>query len=195
MKREEICRMFSAMPTLRTGRLTLRPMQVSDARDMYAYARREDVTAYLLWSPHPSEAYTAEYLRYIRGRYALGEFYDWAVVENAAGRMIGTCGFTRFDLPHNVGEIGYVLNPDYHGKGYGTEAAERVIRFGFEVLGLHRIEAKFIQGNEASRHVMEKLGMTFEGYRRDGMLIKNVYRTIGTCAMLEQEYARGKRAE
>ena len=189
MKRETVCRIFSDMPTLRTDRLTLRPMQVSDARDMYAYARREDVTAYLLWSPHPSESYTAEYLRYIRGRYALGEFYDWAVVENDGGRMIGTCGFTRFDFPHNAGELGYVLNPAYHGKGYGTEAAERVLRFGFETLRLHRIEAKFMQGNEASRHVMEKLGMRFEGYRRDGMLVKGSYRTIGICAMLEQEYA------
>ena len=189
MKRETVCRIFSDMPTLRTDRLTLRPMQVSDARDMYAYARREDVTAYLLWSPHPSESYTAEYLRYIRGRYALGEFYDWAVVENDGGRMIGTCGFTRFDFPHNAGELGYVLNPAYHGKGYGTEAAERVLRFGFETLRLHRIEAKFMQGNEASRHVMEKLGMRFEGYRRDGMLVKGTYRTIGICAMLEQEYA------
>ena len=189
MKRETVCRIFSDMPTLRTDRLTLRPMQVSDARDMYAYARREDVTAYLLWSPHPSESYTVEYLRYIRGRYALGEFYDWAVVENDGGRMIGTCGFTRFDFPHNAGELGYVLNPAYHGKGYGTEAAERVLRFGFETLRLHRIEAKFMQGNEASRHVMEKLGMRFEGYRRDGMLVKGSYRTIGICAMLEQEYA------
>ena len=92
MKRETVCRIFSNMPTLHTERLTLRPMAVSDAQDMYAYAAREDVTAYLLWSPHPSESYTAEYLRYIRGRYALGEFYDWAVVDNATARMIGTCG-------------------------------------------------------------------------------------------------------
>lgn len=102
--------------------------------------------------------------------------------------MIGTCGFTRIDFPHNGGELGYVLNPDYHGKGYATEAAQRVLRFGFEVLELHRIEAKFIKGNEASLHVMEKLGMQFEGYRRDGMLVKGSYRTIGICAILREEY-------
>jgi ribosomal-protein-alanine N-acetyltransferase len=117
----------------------------------------------------------------------MGEFYDWAVVERESGRMIGTCGFTRFDLPHNSAEIGYVLNPDFHGRGYGTEAAARVVRFGFERLRLHRIEARFIQGNEASLHVMEKLGMRLEGYRRDGMRIKNAYRTIGVCAILEDD--------
>ncbi len=192
MEREWICRIFSQMPELYTPRLTLRAMRVSDADDMFRYASRRDVTEYLLWSPHPTRTYTADYLRYIRGRYRLGEFYDWAVVERASGHMIGTCGFTKLELPHNSGEIGYVLNPEYHGMGYGTEAAERVLRFGFEELGLHRIEAKFMEGNEASRHVMEKLGMTFEGYRRDGMLVKQRYRTIGICSVLREEYEQQK---
>ena len=188
MKRETICRIFSDIPTLKTDRLILRGMRVTDAEDMYRYAKREDVTRFLLWSPHPTPHYTEDYLRYLQGRYALGEFYDWAVVERDSGRMIGTCGFTRFDLPHGCGELGYVLNPEYHGRGCGTEAAEQVLRFGFETLELHRIEAKFMQGNDASRHVMEKLGMRFEGYRRDGMLVKGSYRTIGCCAILCDEY-------
>ena len=188
VKREKICKLFSHMPTLTTERLILRPMRVTDARDMFSYARRQEVTDYLLWTPHPTPSYTEDYLRYLQGRYALGEFYDWAVVERESGRMIGTCGFTRFDFPHNSGELGYVLNPDYHGKGYATEAAERVMRFGFEVLELHRLEAKFMRGNEASLRVMEKLGMTFEGYRRDAMLVKGSYRTIGVCAILRSEW-------
>ena len=102
--------------------------------------------------------------------------------------MIGTCGFTRFDFPHNVGEIGYVLSPEFQGRGFGTEAAARVLRFGFEVLSLHRIEVKFMQGNDASLHVAEKLGMKFEGYRRDGMLVKGSYRTIGMSAILAEEF-------
>lgn len=188
MERERICRIFSDMPTLTTHRLILRPMRVSDAEDMFRYASRRDVTEYLLWSPHPSRQYTEDYLRYLQRRYALGEFYDWAVVEKESGRMIGTCGFTRFDFPHNAGEIGYVLAPDCHGRGLGTEAARRVLRFGFEELELHRIEAKFMRGNDASLRVMEKLGMTLEGYRRDGMLVKNAYRTIGVCSILKDEF-------
>lgn len=192
MNREEIVQLFSEMPTLETERLTLRPMKVSDAEDMYRYAKRLDVTEYLLWCPHPSQSYTEKYLRYIEQRYRLGDFYDWAVVEKQSGRMIGTCGFTRFDCPHNIGEIGYVLSPEVHGKGFGTEAASRVLAFGFEVVGLHRIEVKFMEGNAASLHVAEKLGMTFEGYRRDGMLVKGKYRTIGTSAILSDEFFHGK---
>ena len=192
MKKEAVCAVFSSIPTLETDRLTLRRMSVGDVDDMYDYARRRDVTEYLLWYPHQSKKYTSDYLRYIAARYRIGEFYDWAVVEKESGRMIGTCGFTRFDLPHDVGEIGYVLNPDFHGKGYATEAAKRVIDFGFSELGLHRIEAKFMEGNEASLHVMEKLGMTLEGYRRDGMLVKEKYRTIGICSILRDEW-RGQK--
>ena len=187
MKRETICRLFTDMPTLETKRLLLRPMHTTDASDMYDYSRRSEVTEYLLWSPHPSERYTRDYLKYVEKRYAMGEFYDWAVVERESGRMIGTAGFTSFDFSHNGAQIGYVLNPDFHGKGYGTEAASRVLRFGFEELGLHRIEARFMQGNEASLRVMEKLGMRLEGYRRDGMLVKGQYRTIGICAVLSGE--------
>ena len=176
------------MPTLETERLILRPMLVSDADDMYDYARREEVTRYLLWSPHASKKNTVDFLRYIRTRSGLGDFYDWAVVERESGRMIGTCGFTRFDFPHDSCEIGYVLNPDFHGRGYATEAAWRVADFGFTVLGVHRVEARFMQGNDASLRVMEKLGMTFEGYRRESMLVKGKYRTIGTCAILRDEW-------
>ena len=188
MKRETVHRIFSHMPCLETERLWLRPMCASDADDMYAYACRADVTEYLLWSPHPSVSYTREYLAYLEDRRLLGDFYDWAVVDKESGRMIGTCGFTSIDPPNDAGELGYVLNPDYHGRGLATEAARRVLRFGFEELGLHRIEAKFIRGNDASLRVMERLGMREEGYRRDGMLIKGQYRTIGICSMLESDW-------
>jgi ribosomal-protein-alanine N-acetyltransferase len=59
---------------------------------------------------------------------------------------------------------------------------------GFRVLNLHRIEAKFILGNEQSRRVMEKAGMTFEGYQRDAMYILEEYKTIGVCSILFPEY-------
>ena len=192
MKKEVICSVFSNIPTLRTERLTLRRMSINDTDDMFDYAKRQDVTEYLLWYPHQSKKYTSDYLRYIGTRYNLGEFYDWAVIETQSGRMIGTCGFTRFDLPHNSAEIGYVLNPEFHGKGYATEAAERVLEFGFEDLSLHRIEAKFMQGNDASLHVMKKLGMKFEGYHRDALFVKGKYRTVGYASILRDEYYQRK---
>ena len=187
MKKETLYRIFSSPPILDTERLTLRAMRESDAEDMYEYARQPSVTRYLLWSEHSSQVYTRDYLRYVENRYPVGDFYDWAVIEKESGRMIGTCGFTSIDPVNNVGEIGYVLNPSYRGRGYATEAAREVIRFGAEVLGLHRIEARFMKGNEDSVRVMERLGMSFEGYSTDSMYVKGKYRTIGTYVVIFEE--------
>ena len=63
MKKETVYKVFSQMPTLKTERLSLRPMHIIDAEDMYDYAKRADVTEYLLWSPHTSISYTKDYLR------------------------------------------------------------------------------------------------------------------------------------
>ncbi len=194
MKKELLYRVFSHLPELLTDRLTLRKLTVADDADMYEYASRSDVTKYLTWYPHPDKAYTREYLHYLAGRYAGGMFYDWAIVYEPDSKMVGTCGFTSFNCAADSAEVGYVLNPEYWGKGIAGEALGRVMEFGFEELRLHRIEAKFIQGNERSLHVMQRAGMTFEGYLRDGMLIKGGYVTVGIASILAPEW-RNRQAQ
>ncbi len=188
MKRDLIYRLFSRIPPLQTERLVLRSMKVSDAPDMYAYAHRPDVTEYLTWYPHQSIDETRGYLTEVGRRYRTGDFYDWAITLRQDGHMIGTCGFTSFNYHSDSAEVGYVLNPTDQGKGYATEALQAVMSFGFTELSLHRIEAHFIEGNAASRRLMERVGMQFEGYARESMLIKSRYRTIGTCAILRHEF-------
>ena len=102
--------------------------------------------------------------------------------------MVGTCGFTRFRYEDDCGEIGYVLSPEVWGRGYAVEALRALLSFGFGTLGLARIEARIIAGNEPSLRVTEKLGMTCEGYLRNGMRIKGVLRTIGISSILRSEY-------
>ncbi len=188
MKREAICKIFSNIPTIETERLTLRRITLNDVDDMYEYSSDNNVTRYLTWSPHPDKAYTHEYINYLQTRYRTGDFFDWGVYFRSERKMIGTCGFTRFDYVNNSAEIGYVLNSNYHGRGIATEASRAAVEFGFKRLGLNRIECKYIIGNDASRKVMEKNGMKFEGIRREGMLIKGEYRDIGICSILRREY-------
>ena len=188
MKRETVYKLFSNIPELRTKRLILRKLLVRDADDMYEYAKRSDVTKYLTWNPHPNRSYTKEYLEYVATRYASGEFYDWAVIEIKSGKMIGTCGFTRFDFASNSAEVGYVLNPECWGHEYAPEALREVIRFGFTTLGLNRIEAKHIEGNVASRRVMEKVGMTYEGTLRRSLYLRGEYRNVCICSILKSEF-------
>lgn len=187
MTRQDVIRIFRDPPILETGRLILRRIEDADYVDMYDYSKREDVTRYLLWSPHPSPRYTKGYVHSLRHQYRNGQFYDWAIILKG-GPMIGTVGFTRLDPQNNCGEIGYVLNPRFHGRGYATEAARAVLKFGFVHLGLNRIEAHYMAENLASRRVMEKLGMRYEGTLRQSMRVKGVYRDIGICAITRSEY-------
>ena len=170
-------------------------MLPSDYEDMFEYAARQDVTQYVTWYPHQDRTYTKEYLQYLSGRYSAGMFYDWAIVFEPDCKMIGTCGFTAFHFESDSAEVGYVLNPAYWGRGIMQEALGRVLKFGFETLGLNRIEARYIEGNVRSRHVMEKAGMTFEGVLRDAMLVKGAYVNVGICSILRSEWQKRTQTE
>ena len=194
MKKGLIYDIFTNIPTIETERLILRKMMVSDADDMYEYSCKSEVTKYLLWSPHPDRYYTIDYLKFIGKRYKLGEFYDWAVIEKESGKMIGTCGFAKIDMQNRSAEIGYVLNPDFWGKGYATEMVGRVIDFGFRKVKLNRLECRYMVENVQSRRVMEKNGMTFEGVHRGYLYVKEKYRDIGFCAILREDYFGNKKS-
>ena len=190
LTRDEVMSVFRDPPELETSRLVLRRMLRRDANDMYEYSCNPEVTRYLLWNPHPDKLYTARYLSYIQSRYRSGDFYDWAVIWKESDKMIGTCGFTRFNHDANSAEVGYVLNPAFWGIGAAPEAVKRVMHFGFSELELHRIEAKYMVGNDRSMRVMEKLGMQSEGVARDSMYVKGKYVSVGTYAILRDEYIR-----
>jgi len=167
-------------------RIILRKITNSDLLDVYEYASDAKVSKFLLWSPHPSKEFTKRYLFLVEKKYKKGEFYDYAI--EYKGKMIGTCGFTSFSVENQCGEIGFVLNSCFWGMGLAQEAAELVIKYGFEVLRLNRIEAKYMSENTQSRRVMEKCNMKFEGTMRLSMLIKGKYRDISICSILREEY-------
>ncbi len=179
---------FDRSPKIETERLILRHMKVSDARDMYDYARRPQVTRYLLWAPHDSLDYTRSYLKQVERCYRQGTFHDFGVILKENNRLIGTCGFARIDEANSTAEAGYVLNPDYWGKGIATEALSAVIALGFEKRGFNRIESRYMVDNQASRRVMEKNGMSFEGIHRQMIFVRDGYEDIGICAILKQDY-------
>ena len=94
--------------------------------------------------------------------------YFFAVVESDTDIYVGDTGLTVLDrrTDGGVGELGYFLIPEYQGRGFGTEMASAVIRFGFRELGLHRIIACCDARNVASERVMRAAGMTREACRR-----------------------------
>lgn len=173
-----VAAVFADPPTLRTDRLTLTRIIPAFAADMYEYAHDPDVTRYLTWSPHRSPVETARYIDILQKKYADGTFNDWGLVETASGKFIGTCGYTSFDQAENAGEVGFVLNKAYWGRGLAAEAVKTVMRFGFDTFGLSYFTAKHMEGNDASGRVMQKCGMVFEGLYRHSMYIKGEFKNI-----------------
>ena len=174
--------------SLETPRLILRRINKNDAQDMYEYSRLEEVTRYLLWKPFTSLDVSKAYIATLGKSYKNGKFFDFAVIVKDENKMIGTCGFTSVSEKDGAAEIGFVLNPAYHQKGYGYEAAVEVMRLGFMHFGFNRIEARCMNGNDASRALMSKLGMQYEGCARQKMFVKGVFRDIETCAILKCEF-------
>ena len=176
------------MPKLYTERLVLRRISKKDIRDIYEYSRLGESTKYLLWYPHLSIKDTKRNVKRLLKKYKKGSLYDYAVVLKDNGKMIGTCGFSRIEPLDDKAEIGYVINPSFQKNGYATEAVRRLIRFGFEELGLERIEARYIIGNDASCELMKRVNMTYEGVLRHAVLAKGKHRDVGVFSILSNEY-------
>lgn len=185
---KQILFFMDSSPILEGDRIVMRKIAKTDAQDMYDYARDPCVTKYLLWQPHESFSYTKRYLEEVMRQYKAHSFFDFAIVSKEDNRMIGTCGFTRLDPFNHSAEIGYVLSSHHWNCGLASEACAMILRFAFCNLGLHRVEARYMPGNVASRRVMEKNGMVFEGIECDAIYVKGVYQDVGKCAILRREY-------
>ncbi|MBQ7897073.1 MAG: GNAT family N-acetyltransferase [Clostridia bacterium] len=175
------------IPELETPRLILRKIKKSDAADMFEYASKEDVTKYLLWNAHESLKYTKKYLKFLVSKYKTGEYLDWGIVLKSNNKLIGTCGFASLDLANAKCEIGYVLNPDYHKNGYAYEAVGKILEYAFDTLGLNRIEARVIKGNEPSISLLKRCGMTEEGEGREEIYVKGEYKSLIHFSLLKGE--------
>lgn len=186
--KNKVTAIFRNPPVLFTERLYLRKMERFDSEDMFEYASLPQTTEYLLWEPHPDINYTRKYLTLVQNKYKCCEFFDWAICLKDTKKMIGTCGFTRIDERNLTGEIGYVINPRHSGNGYATEAARRVLKFGFEELELRRLEARFMTQNAASEKVMQKLGMKKDGILRDAILKNGNEISVGIYSVLSNEF-------
>lgn len=177
---------------LLTERLQLRPLQMSDAPTIQQLANDWDVAKTLATMPHPyedgmAEAFLSEVTQYQEHHKVFG------IVRQADDQLLGVISIGRH-AHDNRAEIGYWLGRDFWGQGYMSEAARAVVDFGFRVMGLHRVYATYYVTNPASRRVMEKAGMCYEGMMREHIARASrdnqskVYHDVGVCGILRREW-------
>lgn len=180
-------------PTLQTPRLSLRPLRADDAPTLLRELSDVEVARETLNIPHPySMARAEEFLADIPKRFEAGRGVVWAIVERApdarvadaaAGALIGAVGL-NLTRAHRRAELGYWIAKSRWGQGLATEASRAVMAYGFDTLGLHRIDAHHFVENPASGAVMRKLGMQREGRLRAMVWRDGVPRDLELYAML-----------
>ena len=159
--------------TLRTDRLVLSVPTAPDAEDVVAYANDPDVIAF---TPVPVPYGHAEARHWIDEVVTVGwrdgTRTEFGVRRADDLRLLGTVGL--FGIADGSAEIGYAVHPDGRGHGFVTEAAARVLEWGFTPpptgLGLDRVEWRAIATNTASAATARRIGMRYEGHARSAVL-------------------------
>jgi RimJ/RimL family protein N-acetyltransferase len=179
-------------PILTTRRLTLRALLPEDAPQVRRLAGAREVAATTQNIPHPypdgaAEAWIARQAK----NWADEVEAAFAIVERESETLVGGIGI-RLALEQRRAEMGYWIGVPFWNRGYCTEAAAALLRFGFEELGLHRIHACHFGNNPASGKVMTKLGMRHEGRRRHHMLKWGEFLDLVDYGILAEEWRAAK---
>ena len=144
---------------METERLILRRFASSDGADLFEYLSDAETVKF-----EPYDAFSREQAEVEATRRAKDDAF-WAVCLKDGGKLIGNLYFAlKQPEQFKTWEIGYVFNKHFCGLGYATEAVIRVMRYGFENLGAHRIEAHCNPLNERSWMLQERVGMRREGH-------------------------------
>lgn len=144
--------------SLETQRFALRRFQPQDWQMVYEYMSSPAVTAYL-----PDGQFSQDQARELVSEGSSDYEESIAVMLKEENALVGHMMFHPWFAPHTY-EIGWVFHTRYHNRGFATEAAFALLKYGFETLKLHRIIATCQPENIASVRVMEKLGMRREGH-------------------------------
>lgn len=181
----------------RTPRSLLREFEASDAP---AVLRYQSDARYQTYYPDSeiTPASTEAFVQMFLDQQAESPRWKWQLVivpdepYEGAARLAGNIGL-RLDAPGALtGHIGYELDPVLWGRGYATEAAEEMLRFGFEELGLYRIWSWCIADNTGSRRVLERVGMRLEGVQRQHEYFKGRWRDQRLYGLLAREWRESR---
>lgn len=173
---------------LRTERLRSEELNRSHTEDLFKIFSDPEVTRF--WS---SEAMTnlsdaKHFLDRVEKGREDDSLLEWGIVHRQSGDLIGTCAYSGWNKKHRSAEIGFALRRDHWGKGLMKEWLPGFIRFGFEELDLHRIQADADPRNVASIRLLESLGFLSEGYLRECYRLNGEIQDAVILGLLGHEY-------
>ena len=180
---------------IETERLLLRRLTVNDSKEAFNnWCSNPNVARFTLWSAHANSSITEQLYSMWEKEYEKNDTFRWIVELKSTHELIGTIdvaakNFLRFGAV----EIGYCYGENYWHKGYATEALKRVIKFLFDEVDLDVIYATYMERNPNSGKVMEKAGMTYEGFERGRVIDQDGIRNnLHSYSITKEEYLNNK---
>lgn len=158
---------FLPFQNLETERLLLRRVVDEDVNEIFALRSDPEVMKYI---PRPlvkTKEDALAHVAMIDEKIEINEGINWAITLKGNPKLIGIIGHYRIKPEHFRAEIGYMLLPEYQGKGIISEAIKTVVKYGFEVMQLHSIEAIIDPKNFASEKVLQKNGFVKEAHLKE----------------------------
>lgn len=158
---------FTPFPILETERLHLRRLTNDDVDGIFALRSNPKTMEFI---PRPLAKTNEDALTHIANidaKIQNNEGINWAISLKGETQFIGLIGLFRIEFENYRSEIGYMILPEFHGKGIATEAIKEVLRYGFEVMQLHSVEAIIDPGNFASESILLKNNFVKEAHLKE----------------------------
>jgi [ribosomal protein S5]-alanine N-acetyltransferase len=155
---------FHPFKNLETNRLILRRINQDDVFEIFKLRSNPETMKYIPRPLAKTSDDALEHIKIIDERLQNNEGINWGITIKGNSKLIGIIGHYRIKSEDYRSEIGYMLLPDFEGKGLMTEAINVVLKYGFEDLKLHSTEAIIDPRNKSSERVLQKNGMIKEAH-------------------------------
>jgi ribosomal-protein-alanine N-acetyltransferase len=158
---------FTPFPVIETERLILKRITDDDVKEVFELRSNPETMKYI---PRPLVKTTEDTLGHIamiEEKILTNTGINWGITLQGSTKVLGIIGYYRMQPENYRAEIGYILLPEFHGKGIITEAVKRLIKYGFNDLKLHSIEAVIDPENFASEKVLQKCGFVKEAHFKE----------------------------
>ena len=176
------------LPTLTSARVALRPLVDADVPALFDIFSDPEVMRYWSSPPFKSAADAERLLRDIHESFRTRRLFQWGIAQNADGRIVGTCTLFRLEPTHRRAEVGFALARASWGRGLASEALTTALRFAFESLHLHRVEADADPRNERSLRLLERHGFRREGHLRERYHVSGEVQDAVILGLLRSEW-------
>ncbi|WP_367753319.1 GNAT family N-acetyltransferase [Flavobacterium sp. WC2421] len=161
---------FNPFPNLETERLILRRVVKSDVKEIFYLRSDKEIMKYIPRPLAKTNEDALEHIATIDATIDKNEGINWAITLKNSSKLIGIIGHYRIQPQNYRAEVGYILHPDHHGKGFIPEALKKILEYGFNEMKLHTIEAVIDPNNAASEKVLLK-----SGFKKEAHFIENQF--------------------